>query len=153
MQNARSQLKKKQPPPKKKEPISTLFPQRIRNWCCFLRLSIVVLNTRVWFSIPAGPACLFFSLYFPPEPRVQVSCHGRCWVKNRRRQRWTASAISTWNIYGSLVLWLHAFWQWWRVNVNRRSWMQPLKPCIKLAAFYSLCCFYSCIHPSPPHQC
>lgn len=25
-------------------------------------------------------------------------------------------------------------------------------PCIKLACFYSLCCFYSFIHPCPPHQ-
>lgn len=103
--------------------------------CCFLRLSIVVLNTRVWFSIPVGLSCLFFSLYFPPEPWVQVSCHGRGWERNRQRQRWTARAISLWNIYGSLVLWLHGFWQWWHVNVNRRSLMQPLCRALNSHAF------------------
>lgn len=151
-QYAKCQITAKKPPKKQSQSQLCSHREYTISACCFLRLSIVVLNTRVWFSIPADPSCLYFSLYFPPEPRVQVSYHGRGWERNRQRQRWTASAISPWNIYASLVLWLHAFWQWWHINVNRRSWMQPLLPCIKLTGFYSLCCFYSCIHPSPPYQ-
>lgn len=70
--------------------------------------SFTVLNTRVWFSIPAGPCCLFFCFYFTPEPQVQVSCQGGSWGTGRERR--TARAISLWNIYGALVLWLHEVW-------------------------------------------
>lgn len=103
-----TQYAKCQIPAKKRHGQSQLCSHREHaiSTCCVLRLSVVVFNTRVRFFIPAGPYCLFFSLHFPPEPRVQVSCHGRGWEKNRQRQRqrWTARAIPLWNINGSLVL-------------------------------------------------
>lgn len=97
-----------------------------------------------------GSLLFIFQPLFPPR----AWSAGQPWrrLRGRRRQRWTARAISPWNIYGSLVLWLHGFWQWRRVNVNRRSRTQHLSVRVQLAGFYSPCCFYSFIHPSPPRQ-
>lgn len=97
-----------------------------------------------------GSLLFIFQPLFPPRAWSAGQLPWRR-LRGRRRQRWTAPAISPWNIYGSLVLWLHGFWQWRHVNVNRRSRTQPLSVRVQLlAGLYSPCCFYSFIHPSPP---
>lgn len=136
---------------KKRQPISNLFPQRIPN---FRLLPFTTFHRRLKHQSVICHSC--GSLLFISQPLFapRASSTGQLlWKRLREKQRWTARAISPWNIHGSLVLWLHGFGQWWHVNVNRSSCMQPLLLCIQLAAgFYSLCCCYSVIHPSHPYQ-